>query len=155
MAVWPICLAIVVIIIIIIIIIMMMTIMIIIIMIILLIMMMMKPYQLFSFLTSAYRLHDVDVLLSNSADVNNITIASFRPCYFRQGNSICSGNMGMQGSLCALCHDCFHQYTTQKRSSAVRGADIWKEGQVLKVRHFLFYIKGSPPFLLREAKICK
>ena len=54
-------------------------------MIILLIMMMMKPYKIFSFFTSASRLHDVDVLLSNTADVNNITIASFRPCYFRQG----------------------------------------------------------------------
>ena len=34
---------------------------------------------------SGDRLHDVDVLLSNNADVNNIRQDSFQRCYYRQG----------------------------------------------------------------------
>ena len=37
------------------------------------------------FYSSAERLHDVEVLLSNSVDVNNIRQDSFHNCYFRQG----------------------------------------------------------------------
>ena len=37
------------------------------------------------FSSSADRLHDVEVLLSNNVDVNNIRRDSFHRCYFRQG----------------------------------------------------------------------
>ena len=47
--------------------------------------MMMKSYQIILFYNSAHRLYNVNVLLSNKADVNNITIDSFHRCYLRQG----------------------------------------------------------------------
>ena len=37
------------------------------------------------FCSSADRLHDVEVLLSNNVAVNNIQRDSFHRCYFRQG----------------------------------------------------------------------
>ena len=49
------------------------------------VMMMMKLYRIFLCYPSADRLHDVDVLLSNNADVNSTAIDSFHRCYFRQG----------------------------------------------------------------------
>ena len=58
----------------------------IIVVIIIIMMMMMKSYQIIlKKYSSAYRLQNVNVLLSNNADVNKITIDSFHRCYLRQG----------------------------------------------------------------------
>ena len=55
------------------------------IMLMMMMLMMMKSCRIILCYSSAHRLQNVDVLLSNKADVNNIRIDSFHRCYFRLG----------------------------------------------------------------------
>ena len=93
------------------------------------VLMMMKPYRIFLCYPSAHRLHDVDVLLSNNADVTNTAIDSFHRCYFRQGV--------VSAVETWVCKACYVRYVMIAITSAAESILTLCEVQI-------FGIKASP-----------